>query len=67
MPGDKVMMGSIIKHTNNGVGFKITFPDIETANRYKDMIRWILLDDKKNVVYNIGYYDTYKDMEANEK
>ena len=52
-------MGGIIKHSNGGYGFKITFPSSETANHYKDMIRFILLDDNHPLIYNTGYYDKY--------
>ena len=55
-----VIMGGIIKH-NNGIGFKITFQDQNTANKYKDMFRWILVHDGYPLIYNLGYYDTYKE------
>ena len=61
-----ITLGCIIKHKNDGLGFKVTCPDQETANRYKDMFRWIILDAGLKVVYNHGYYDTYKDEERNE-
>ena len=54
---NKVIIGGIIKHNNTGIGFKITFPNKELANHYKDMFRWILLDDKLTVATNIGYHD----------
>ena len=60
----KVIIGGIIKHNNVGVGFKITFPTKEMAQAYKDMFRWILLDDKLNVATNRGYFD---DKEMNYK
>ena len=60
MENKKIILGGIIKHTN-GVGFKITFPDQKTANTYKDMIRWILINDGHPLIYNLGYYDTYKE------
>ena len=53
-------MGGIIKHSNGGYGFKLTFPTPLLANHYKDMIRWIISDDSHPLVYNTGYYDTYK-------
>ena len=52
----KVTMGKIIKHTK-GIGFKITFPDKEQANKYKDMIRWIIADDGYRIDNDTGYYD----------
>jgi len=63
MPSDKkqkITMGGIIKHSK-GVGFKITFQDQNTANKYKDMFRWILINDNHPLIYNLGYYDTYKE------
>lgn len=54
-----VILGGIVKHSK-GIGFKTTFKNRETANKYKDMIRWILADDGFSLVYNVGYYDDYK-------
>ena len=51
-----VVIGGIIK-CGGGVGFKIIFPDKKKANHYKDMIRWILLDDEFKVISKTGYYD----------
>ena len=50
----KVIMGGIIKHSK-GYGFKLTFPSPETANKYKDMIRYILTSDNIPLIYNTGY------------
>ena len=55
----QVIMGGIIKHSNGGYGFKITFPSSLIANHYKDMIRWIIVDDGHPLVYKTGYYDIY--------
>jgi len=63
MPSDKkqeIIIGGIIKHTN-GVGFKITFKDRDTANKYKDMFRWIPINDQHPLVYKLGYYDYYEE------
>ena len=49
-------MGGIIKH-RSGYGFKITFASPETANKYKDMTRWILVNDGFPLTYNTGYHD----------
>ena len=57
MLNHKVIIGGIIKHGSAGVGFKITFPDKEMAQHYKDRFRLILLDDKCTVATNKGYYD----------
>jgi len=51
-----VIMGGIIKH-KNGYGFKITFTDSSLANKYKDMFRWIIINDNIPLIYNTGYYD----------
>jgi len=56
---EPITLGGIIKHTN-GHGFKITCNDTQTANRIKDMIRWILENEfKYKLVYNQGVYDIY--------
>jgi hypothetical protein len=55
---EQITMGGIIKHSK-GLGFKITFQNKETANKYKDMFRWILINDGHPLVYNHGYYDKY--------
>jgi len=57
MHNNKVVLGGIIKYNSDGVGFKVVFKDKELANKYKDMMRWILLDDGFTVVSNTGYYD----------
>jgi len=51
-----VTISGIIKH-RNGYGFKITFNNNEEADRYKDMIRWILKDDGYHIENKKGYYD----------
>jgi len=60
MCGDKmsVKIGGIIKH-KDGYGFKLTFTDIDTANKYKDMLRYILTSDNLPIIYNTGYHDHY--------
>jgi len=60
MLNNKIIIGGIIKH-KHGRGFKITFPDKETANKYKDMFKWILADDGYLIDMDTGYYDTKKD------
>ena len=60
MPCDKkIKMSGIIKHTD-GYGFKITFPSPETANKYKDMVRWLFISDGYPLIYKTGYYDMFK-------
>ena len=54
----KVIMGGIIKHIK-GYGFKLTFPSPETANHYKDMIRYILTSDNIPLIYNTRTFDEY--------
>jgi len=51
-----VTLGGIIKY-QGGVGFKVVFKNKEQANKYKDMLRWILLDDGFTVKSNTGYFD----------
>ena len=55
---EKIKISGIVKH-KDGLGFKITFKNQETANKYKDMIRWILAHEKYPVEYKIAYYDTF--------
>ena len=52
----KVTLGPIVKH-KDGIGFKLTYPTIEMANKHKDMMRWILLDEGYKVVSKTGYHD----------
>ena len=52
-----VTLSGIIKHNGGGYGFKITFADVETANKYKDMIRWIIISDNHELRYDTAYYD----------
>jgi len=53
----EIIMGGIVKHSSGGCGFKISFPSPETANKYKDMFRWILVNDGHPLVYKQGYHD----------
>ena len=53
---NKCVIGGILKH-NDGYGFKITFNNPETAQHYKDMIGWIIKNDKINTVVKKSYYD----------
>ena len=55
-PKPKAVMGRIIKH-KKGVGFKITFPSKEEANKYKDMFKWIIADDGYRIDNDTGYFD----------
>ena len=41
-----------------GYGFKTIFNSKEDANKYKDMIRFILEDDKFKVIYKTSYHDS---------
>jgi len=59
--GKKCIMGRILKHKNKGTGFKLTFNDQKTANRVKDMLRWIMISDNIEVIYELGIYDEYKE------
>ena len=52
----KVTIGGIIKY-NGGIGFKCVFQDKEQANKYKDMIRWILNNDGYHIEDKKGYHD----------
>ena len=55
-------MGGIIKHkSNDGYGFKLSFSSPETANKYKDMMRWIIIHDGHPLIYKTGYYDMFKE------
>jgi len=56
MKKNQCRLSGIIKH-NDGIGFKITFDTSEQANKYKDMMKWILKDDGFKVLISKGYYD----------
>jgi len=56
--GDNIIIGGIVKH-RHGYGFKITCSSKDHANKYKDMIRWIIQNDKIPIVYNLGYHDFF--------
>ena len=57
MTNNKITIHRILKHHNGGVGFKITFPDNNTANKYKDMIYWIIKNDGYIIKCNKGIMD----------
>lgn len=56
MSKHKIILGRIIKH-KKGTGFKITFPTKEEANKYKEMMKWILADDGYRIDNDTGYFD----------
>ena len=49
-------IGGIVKH-RNGYGFKVTFTNKKHANKYKDMLFWIICNDNISTVKNVGYHD----------
>ena len=52
-------MGGIVStSTRNGYCFKVTFDTAEEANHYKEMMGFILKNDKYIIEYGTGYYDT---------
>ena len=51
-----ITISGIIKH-HSGYGFKLTFNKSEEAQKYKDMIRWILQDDGYKIKDKKGYHD----------
>ena len=57
-------LSGIVKHSNGEYGFKVSFTDVDLANRYKDMLRWILVSDNLPLEYRFGYYDKeeYRDL-----
>ena len=55
----KCMIGGILRH-NGGFGFKVTFDDVETTKYYKDMIFWIIKNDKFSMDVKNGYYEKEK-------
>lgn len=53
-------IGGIIRHTDYGYGFKISFKTIDEANKYKDMICYILEDDHYKLKLEDGYFDVLR-------
>lgn len=54
---DITIIGGIVHHNNGGYGFKLTFPSSELAQKYKEMIHFILRDDNLFIEEKKGYYD----------
>jgi hypothetical protein len=54
----KCTLGGILKHKDNGYGFKVSFSDVEAAQYYKDMIFWIIKNDKVSINIEKGYFDS---------
>jgi len=54
---DTCHFGPIIKHKNFGYGFKVSFNDEKVAQKYKEMMGWIIKDDGIIVNMDKGYYD----------
>lgn len=59
MSKNKAIIGAIINH-RNGVGFKLTFDDKETAQHYKDMFDFIIRSDNIKTEVKKGYYEWYE-------
>ena len=56
----KVKIGGIIKF-NGSPGFKLVFPNLEEARKYKEMFMYILKSDKFDVELGHGYLDVPKE------
>lgn len=55
------VVGGIIKHKGKGgFGFKTSFSSVELAQKYKDMVFWIIKNDKICTSVERGYYDKKK-------
>lgn len=52
-----VHLGGIINRRQLGVGFDIIFKTKDEAQRYKEMLMFILKNDKYNVETAMGYHD----------
>ena len=62
MPKHICEIGGIIQHRMNhnrtcGYGFKITFKTSTEAQKYKEMITWIIESDNYKINNKKGYYD----------
>lgn len=49
-------LGGIIK-VGDGHGFKLVFKTVKEAQKYKDMIKWIIEADHYKVKSDQGYFD----------
>lgn len=57
MPGNKIIaVGGIIKHADR-IGFKISFPNKEIAQKYKEAFIWYMESDGYKIDNKRGYYD----------
>jgi len=52
-------LGGIIKR-EGGYGFSVVFADPKLAQKYKDIMKWIIQDDGIGVKVKRGYYDAKK-------
>lgn len=52
----QAIVHGVIKH-KSGYGWKATFKTSEEANKYNEMLMFILRDDGYDVEKLIGYYD----------
>lgn len=56
MNQNEVIISGILSHSK-GVGFKLSFPSKQTANHYKEMIKFILQENGLKVSEKKGYFD----------
>jgi hypothetical protein len=66
---EKCIIGGIIKGIQEGYSFKINFKNKETAQKYKDILYWIIKNDNIPTDVSYGYFDDKQkyDYEGNEK
>jgi len=59
MPGNKniARIGAITRDIRGTYGFRIGFNTPKEARQYKEMITWIIRNDKYTVIPVIGYHD----------
>lgn len=54
------IIGGIVKH-RGGYGFRVTLDTVKLAQKYKDIVKWIILGDKLRVDIKKGYYDEVRE------
>jgi len=52
-----ILQYNMKNNTNKGYGFKIVFNTSKEAQHYKEMITWIIQDDKYKIINQRRYYD----------
>jgi len=60
---NEATLGGIVHCKTDKYGFRVAFETVKEANKYKDMLRYILRSDEYSVGYEVAKYDNFRPEE----